>query len=60
MCRAGMWCVEKALDIHQTITDGGVFELNEVIHRMGKGLDTPLLVRGYVENNKSYYSKNSS
>jgi hypothetical protein len=49
MCRAGMWCVEKGLDIHQTITDGGVFELNEVIHRMREGLDTPLLVRGYLQ-----------
>ena len=52
MCRAGMWCVEKALNISQTITDGGVFELNEIIHRVSDRLDTPLLVRSYLQNKR--------
>jgi hypothetical protein len=56
MCRAGMWCVEKALNASQTITDGGVCELNEVIHRVSGRLDTPLLVRSYLQD-KSKMSK---
>jgi hypothetical protein len=58
MCRAGMWCVEKALNISQTITDGGVFELNEVIHRVRERLDTPLLVRSYLQNKRSTQERN--
>ena len=50
MCRCAMWCTEKALDIYQTITDGGVFELNEVIHKLRNKLDAPLLVRGYCKD----------
>ena len=63
MVRAGMWCVEKALDIHQTITDGGIFELNEVIHRVRKELDTTVIVRGYrqckreMSKNKKWNTK---
>lgn len=52
MCRAAMWCVEKALDIHQTITDGGIFLLNEVLHKYGKRLDSSLLVRAYTKSKK--------
>jgi hypothetical protein len=52
MCRAGMWCVEKALNVSQTITDGGTFDLNEVIHRVSERLDTPLLVRSYLQNKR--------
>ena len=50
MCRAAMWCAEKALDIHQTITDGGVFFLNEVLHRYRDKLDASALVRGYCKS----------
>ena len=51
MCRMAMWCVEKALDIHQTITDGGVFALNEVLFKYWDKLDVPLLVRSYANKN---------
>ena len=50
MCRCAMWCTEKALDITQTITDGGVFELNEVLHRYRGKLDASMLVRAYTKN----------
>lgn len=50
MCRSAMWCVEKALNIHQTITDGGVFWLNEVIHRYRDKLDASMLVRTYCQS----------
>jgi hypothetical protein len=52
MCRSGMWLTEKALNIYQTITDGGICELNEVIHLIGKKIDTLLLVRAYQLNNR--------
>lgn len=57
MCRMAMWCIEKALDIHQTITDGGIFALNEVLFKYWDKLDVPLLVRGYA-NKKHELSKN--
>lgn len=47
MGRCGMWLTEKALNIYQTITDGGITELNEVIHLMREKIDTSLLVRTY-------------
>jgi len=53
MCRMAMWCIEKSLNISQTITDGGVFDLNEVIHKIEKrSLDTRLLTRGYLQNKR--------
>lgn len=57
MCRAAMWCAEKALDIHQTITDGGIFLLNEVLHKYGKKLDSSMLVRTYIKS-KTELSEN--
>lgn len=59
MCRCAMWCVEKALNIHQTITDGGVFWLNEVLHRYRDRLDASMLVRTYCKTKKemSRYKK---
>ncbi len=53
MCRMAMWSIEKGLDIHQTITDGGVFELNEVLHKYWDKLDVPLLVRGYHQDKRN-------
>jgi len=50
MCRGAMWCVEKGLDIHQTITDGGIFLLNLVLHKLRNKLDTTSLVRAYCAN----------
>ena len=50
MCRCAMWCTEKALDIHQTITDGGLFWLNEVLHRYRDKLDASMLVRTYCKS----------
>lgn len=47
MCRIGMWYVEKAVNIHQTITDGGIFDLNKVPHLIYKKMDTKCLVRAY-------------
>lgn len=47
MGRCGMWLTEKALNIYQTITDGGICELNEVIHLMRDKIDTSFLVRAY-------------
>jgi hypothetical protein len=55
MCRMAMWCIEKSLDIHQTITDGGVFELNEVLFKYRNKLDVPLLVRGYCQKTRSLH-----
>jgi len=57
MCRCGMYLTEKALNIYQTITDGGIFNLNEVIHLMSKKIDTTLFVRSYQERNEDL-SKN--
>jgi hypothetical protein len=54
MCRAAMWCAEKALDIHQTITDGGIFFLNEVLHKYRDKLDASSLVRAYCNSKKTY------
>jgi hypothetical protein len=47
MCRCGMWYTEKALNISQTITDGGIFFLNEVLHLIRNKIDTSLLTRAY-------------
>ena len=55
MCRMAMWCIEKGLDIHQTITDGGVFELNEVLHKYWDKLDVPLLVRAYHQDRRNLH-----
>jgi len=52
MCRASMWCVEKTLNIHQTITDGGVFWLNHVLDKLAGKLDTSLLVRAYCSDKR--------
>ncbi len=52
MCRCGMWLTEKALNIYQTITDGGIAELNEVIHLMRGKIDTSLFVRAYQMRNQ--------
>ena len=52
MCRCGMWLTEKALNIYQTITDGGIAELNEVIHLMRGKIDTSLFVRAYQMKNR--------
>jgi hypothetical protein len=52
MCRGAMWCVEKSLDIHQTITDGGIFNLNEAIHKLRNNLDTTSIVRAYCQNKR--------
>jgi hypothetical protein len=59
MCRCGMWLTEKALNIYQTITDGGIFELNKVIHLMRGKIDTSLFVRAYQKSNRdlSKYKK---
>jgi hypothetical protein len=53
MCRCGMWYTEKALNIHQTITDGGMFELNEVVHLMRDKIDTTFLTRAYQSTNRN-------
>jgi hypothetical protein len=47
MCRIGMWYIEKGVNIHQTITDGGIFDLNKVPHLIYKSIDTTKLVRAY-------------
>jgi hypothetical protein len=52
MCRIGMWYVEKAVNIHQTITDGGIFDLNKVPHLIYKTMDTKCLVRAYQFTDK--------
>ena len=52
MGRCGMWLTEKALNIYQTITDGGICELNEVIHLMRNKIDTSFLVRAYQKSNR--------
>lgn len=62
MGRCGMWLTEKALNIYQTITDGGIFELNEVIHLMRNKIDTSIFVRAYQKSNRdlSKYKKYST
>jgi len=52
MCRCGMYLTEKALNIYQTITDGGICELNEVINLMSKKIDSSLFVRAYQMRNQ--------
>ena len=52
MGRCGMWLSEKALNIYQTITDGGICELNEVIHLVRNKIDTSFFVRAYQKNNR--------
>ena len=50
MCCCAMWCTEKVLNIHQTITDGGIFWLNAVLHKYRDKLDASMLVRTYTKN----------
>lgn len=61
MCRCGMYLTEKALNIYQTITDGGIFNLNEVIHKIERYkkniIDTSSFVRAYQKRNEDL-SKN--
>ncbi|MBP7251249.1 MAG: hypothetical protein KA986_03660, partial [Aliarcobacter sp.] len=61
MCRCGMYLTEKALNIYQTITDGGIFNLNEVIHKIERYkkniIDTSSFVRSYQKRNEDL-SKN--
>lgn len=52
MCRMGMWYVEKALNIHQTITDGGIYDLNKVPHLIYKTIDTTCLPRAYQKTDR--------
>ena len=46
-CRAKMYMTEKALNLHGSITDGQVFDLNNVLHRAGRPLKTEYLARLY-------------
>ncbi len=52
MARCGMWLTEKSLNIFQTITDGGVFDLNEVNHSIRNKIDTSIFVRAYKLNSR--------
>ena len=46
--RAGMWLFEKGLNLYGSITDGQVFDLDNVLHRKdGKYLKTESLARLY-------------
>ena len=46
-CRAKMYMTEKALNLHGSITDGQVFDLNKVLHRADRPLKTEYLARLY-------------
>ena len=47
-CRAKMYMTEKALNLHGSITDGQVFNLNKVLHRADRPLKTEYLTRLYA------------
>lgn len=50
--RAYMWLMEKALNIPQSITDGGSFDFFNVKHRIYDYLDSRLFVDSYKYSNK--------
>lgn len=45
--RCCIWYAEKALNLIQTITDGGILDLNRVPHPIYKNFDTTNFVRAY-------------
>ena len=47
-CRAKMYMTEKALNLHGSITDGQVFNINKVLHRTDRPLKTEYLTRLYA------------
>lgn len=50
--RCCIWYAEKALNFVQTITDGGIFDLNKVPHPINKRFDTTAFVRAYQSSSR--------
>ena len=50
--RAYMWLIEKALNVKQSITDGGFFDFFNVKHPIYDYLDSRLFVNSYKYSNK--------
>lgn len=57
--RSFMWLSEKALNLYGSITDGQVFDLNNVLHRKGKYLKTEALARLYSIDKREFYNHNA-
>lgn len=59
MVRTMMYYAEKALNLMGSITDGQIFDLNNVVHRAkGKYLNTGSLPRIYIETTRDLKRKN--
>jgi hypothetical protein len=56
--RCCIWYAEKALRFVQTITDGGIGDLNNVPHPIYKSFDSVSFVRAYLSNNRDLNSNN--
>jgi len=50
--RCCIYYAEKALNLIQTITDGGIFDVNKVPHPVYKKLDSLAFVRAYQRSNR--------
>ena len=56
--RCCIYYTEKALNLIQTITDGGIFDVNKVPHPVYKKLDSLAFVRGYQLSNRELANNN--
>ena len=56
--RCCIYYAEKALNLIQTITDGGIFDVNKVPHPVYKKLDSLAFVRGYQLSNRKLANNN--
>jgi len=54
--RSMAWCMEKALGLFQTITDGGAFELNKVVYGKGRRLTAVSIFRTDLPDRTAHYS----
>jgi hypothetical protein len=55
--RCCIWYAEKALNLRQTITDGGIFDMNKVPYPIYKKFDSTQFVRGYTLSNRELTNK---
>ena len=56
--RCCIYYAEKALNLIQTITDGGIFDVNKVPHPVYKKLDSLAFVRGYQISSRELANNN--
>lgn len=57
--RSAMWMIEKSLNLYGSITDGQVFDVQNVLHRKNGYLHTEKLARLYNIDKRQIYGDNS-